>query len=918
MKNPCNWSDPYIWVGNQVPTNFSSVVLSINEYTKVPIYYIEIDKGIRINTFYIGSGFSLTAKGKSSDLITVYGPFRIDNQASINLYIPTNFYSISSLSGTIRISNTTVSVDGNVNMDSTSSLILSSSTLTVNGYQSSLSCSPILTASSLNISGNVNFYGRFYGDKDSSVEIASGFFSGSGGTLGSLTVRNVATFLWSIFTFYQSISTINTASINLGVSSSQTILGMTHTNSYIYQLNTQSSTSMTFVNTSALITNIASTNSQGQLSLYFHNCGNAILGTYNSKVVNTITQLSLSGSTILTLGSITNITNGISSYTGFNIPSQPDKVTIQVYNQTSVFGYSYLNNATVNIFSFGVLNFTSGFKIKQYGNVYVGGFGQLNLLSPVYSTLPSTVYSYSFGVLRLGEFSHFTCRYVNISADIDIGNSATFNSNYTFVHGDIKFSGNFSELNINVGVPMPWNGVNFKAKSIYQSPNNIININLLPTSTLQQISVAVKLTSATLNGTLNILGDSSASGKYMNQNFNVLETKFNILGDYQTNVLDSHEWNENLSQMNSSKPSTSSESNATLTPPPPLTPTSKALAHIPSKRGRKKKNCVIVNSPTVANATTTSASTTTTTTTTTISSPIITSNPNNNINSLSPILTSATPLSANNAITTTTTTTTANNIDININVHDERSKKREKSEHFLKAPEELLEAIRLIIFEFQRGQNWEFKQFKEIWKTQKDVLTSFFESQPHDPNLIHILYYGVIGYTLLGQPIITKAAIIYALYILYNSQIVTPKVQITITINIYEKLIEYFNDFKVFGISDAYHAFRSLRNSCAFIFSASLHPISTMNIFKTNTKSGGYIIPPDLVGVDTLEGVVNIDEIKNLHKEYVAAKKGDKETLPPSLNVCSEGFPDEIFGLIDHHLFKRYHTMLVNKIPGLP
>ncbi|KAN0021508.1 hypothetical protein ACTFIU_010108 [Dictyostelium citrinum] len=255
-----------------------------------------------------------------------------------------------------------------------------------------------------------------------------------------------------------------------------------------------------------------------------------------------------------------------------------------------------------------------------------------------------------------------------------------------------------------------------------------------------------------------------------------------------------------------------------------------------------------------------------------------------------------------------------------LSIHGERQKKREACNRYIKNPEPLLKLIKTIIFEYQIKSEISFTQLKEIWKQfGLETFKVFFEAQTLNNEIIHILYYGVLGYTLLDQPINGKSCIIFLLYILYNSQICSPKQQIHLTINMWETLLGYFNEFKEQEIVEAYQAFRSLRTSGAFVFSATLHPVSTMNVFKTNSVAlRSSIIPPDLVGQDTTKSLKELSELERIHNAYNTAKMGENGVIPSSLNIINSSFSSETKDYTEQNTFIKFTKLWESKTPGMP
>ncbi|KAM9954123.1 hypothetical protein ACTFIR_009255 [Dictyostelium discoideum] len=269
---------------------------------------------------------------------------------------------------------------------------------------------------------------------------------------------------------------------------------------------------------------------------------------------------------------------------------------------------------------------------------------------------------------------------------------------------------------------------------------------------------------------------------------------------------------------------------------------------------------------------------------------------------------------------TTTTSTIATTTNKHLTIHEERQKKREACNRFIKNPEPLLKLIKTIIFEYQIKSEISFAQLKEVWKQfGTETFKIFFEAQTINHEVIHILYYGVLGYTLLDQPINGKACIIFLLFILYNSQICSPKQQIVLTINMWETLLGYFNEFKEQEIVEAYQAFRSLRTSGAFVFSATLHPVSTMNIFKTNSIAlKSSVIPPDLVGQDTTKSLKELSELERIHNAYNSAKMGENGVIPSSLNIINSNFSNETKDYTEQNTYVKFTKLWESKTPGMP
>ncbi|KYQ90468.1 hypothetical protein DLAC_09091 [Tieghemostelium lacteum] len=258
------------------------------------------------------------------------------------------------------------------------------------------------------------------------------------------------------------------------------------------------------------------------------------------------------------------------------------------------------------------------------------------------------------------------------------------------------------------------------------------------------------------------------------------------------------------------------------------------------------------------------------------------------------------------------------------NVYLERTKKKGALDIYQKNPEIILNFIKEVLFQFQHSGDKDgggaktFQEFKNVWKSVMS-LTSFFDGQFINPDLIHQAYYGVLGYLMEWQPMVMKLGIIFSLYLLFNCQLIQQKVPIIVTVNLWDQLVGYFNDFKKLKNYDGYHAFRSLRANGGFQFSATLHPLSQLAIFKTNSKlPSAAIIPPEYVTVDTIENVMDLDRLSSVHFKYQKSKQGNNKQTPTSLSVINPNFAQEMDTAHQEEQDHKYQVLIQNQLPGMP
>eukprot|EP01132_Coremiostelium_polycephalum_P004696 gene4696-5866_t len=537
QQHPCNWFDSSIWAELSVPTANSTVnIYTFNQYSS-PSIYIYANESLDLYQLYLAGGVSLTVgpgpKTENSSLQIRDGLY-MTNTAFLTVNMVSRIGFIANLGDvSILTFNQNSTIYGNVSLSSGGACVFNNSNTQI--YDQTSMMFGIFSL----FNSNVTFYGQqtsFYrninGDQFSTLTLNNGYISS--GSIGTLNVMKSVSFNYGVFNIYNQFRTSQLGQVKLIGSNIQVFGGSNFINTLSYSY----SSILSFINcTSVQIYFI-------QISfnpIRFHNCSNVNLGdTYISQgTTNILGTLSLSGSTQININAKTNFTFGISSGTTWSNKNQPDNIILNIYQVTNILLSSVVSNCTINVLGQTILNLNAEFKINS-GGINVGQFSTLNLI-PMY-TIGSSTYSYEFGDqgITLGNYSKFYSGYSKITGDIKMyGKFSKFVSNLTFVHGDVYATGDNSQLVINVGVGQS-SGVNFKCRTLLQSPLSTINIYLVASSTLKQISYGVKATNADLNGVVNVLMDGLSPSSYKSQSVNVLQTKYNIQGDYSTAVLDSN------------------------------------------------------------------------------------------------------------------------------------------------------------------------------------------------------------------------------------------------------------------------------------------------------------------------------------------------------------------------------------------
>eukprot|EP01132_Coremiostelium_polycephalum_P003715 gene3715-4628_t len=546
----CNWFDPTIWIGNQVPTINSTVLLNTNitpsdiinlQYSQTT-YNIYVDQSIQIGdlsvgdqvTLVIGPGINTTFQAQNV-LVIQSGQLVLNMDSS-------HMNDLTLLQGGSVYFNNKTMVYGVMTGNYLSTFIISNSTVTIFG--DSIFFNPSISNGTLKLYGTCRFFNGLSGDPNSNIALESGGaeFQSAGGTIGSIYIGggSPVVFNASPMTIYNNITCpINT--INLVINTAIIILGQDGSGSTVNTLDIQAPCYATFANASSVNINLVMADTLSVLN--FHNCTNVTLGQENYPT-SKIGQLGLSGSTQLTFASVANITNTIVPTTPYSDQYTVDNISIQVLGNVTLLADSYLYNCSITVASFARLNFAAEFKIKQSGGIIVQAYGSMNFYTNILSN-----YILGDQGLFLGDYASCVSVFSNISGSIQLnGIGSTYTSKYTFIFGDVLIQGENSTLNVNVGLPTT-QGINFESNSIQQSAKTNINIYLLPTYYLKKASVGVKTNSTNLQSMVNIYVDSSYKGTYLYYTFDVLQSNNYIQGNYLTNVLDINNNNQYLTSM---------------------------------------------------------------------------------------------------------------------------------------------------------------------------------------------------------------------------------------------------------------------------------------------------------------------------------------------------------------------------------
>jgi len=206
--------------------------------------------------------------------------------------------------------------------------------------------------------------------------------------------------------------------------------------------------------------------------------------------------------------------------------------------------------------------------------------------------------------------------------------------------------------------------------------------------------------------------------------------------------------------------------------------------------------------------------------------------------------------------------------------------------------------IKNLLGAFQQRNTLSYKVFKNIWKEMNFSLIHQGKREELDAHeFLQTLYVTVLGYFFLNQPLNIRVALLYTLYLLYETQPHTTRVKIAINIPVWQELLKLYEEIKEHKIIPAYQIFRKMKLGNNFSYSAILKHASVPNTIKNGPR--GYEVSPELLNADTLTGVVDLDAIEHASILYASSKSqhADCGDLASMMNRDIMNIPPLLMGV---------------------
>ncbi|XP_051773790.1 snRNA-activating protein complex subunit 1b [Ctenopharyngodon idella] len=205
-----------------------------------------------------------------------------------------------------------------------------------------------------------------------------------------------------------------------------------------------------------------------------------------------------------------------------------------------------------------------------------------------------------------------------------------------------------------------------------------------------------------------------------------------------------------------------------------------------------------------------------------------------------------------------------------------------------------------LLARFQATESVRYEQFLEIWRDMNFSSIFYGKPEPSERRRFARLILSVVSpYFFPPYTFQIRVGGLYLLHGLFNSQLVTPREKIRISLKDWEDVMQFQRDAVNAQHYDVVYIFRKLLSDKAFYFTAMPIPL-----FYREKKEDGRKMkiceefvdpssrPQELVTTDVLE------EIANIHEHYEGLKKAIFAEPDPNLDLIQKNLVPKLNGAI--------------------
>jgi len=209
--------------------------------------------------------------------------------------------------------------------------------------------------------------------------------------------------------------------------------------------------------------------------------------------------------------------------------------------------------------------------------------------------------------------------------------------------------------------------------------------------------------------------------------------------------------------------------------------------------------------------------------------------------------------------------------------------------------------VKSLLNSFHQKGEVSFKAFRQLWKEMhiSDVHhnhTSPDSSSPSDPpaEYMHALYYTFLSYLFLDpQPaFIVRVGVIYGIYLLYYTQLISPKAKLTTTLTVWQVIKETIADIKQARLADAYQCFKKLSDDGGIYYSAVLNPAAA----KVHISENEATAPSDIDPASSA-GNTSGDNDASMQDDQSEDGDGTEKTKPEVIDMAAIERIAKLYGL---------------------
>eukprot|EP01098_Paradermamoeba_levis_P004669 TRINITY_DN1988_c0_g1_i6.p1 TRINITY_DN1988_c0_g1~~TRINITY_DN1988_c0_g1_i6.p1 ORF type:complete len:255 (-),score=74.81 TRINITY_DN1988_c0_g1_i6:425-1123(-) len=178
-----------------------------------------------------------------------------------------------------------------------------------------------------------------------------------------------------------------------------------------------------------------------------------------------------------------------------------------------------------------------------------------------------------------------------------------------------------------------------------------------------------------------------------------------------------------------------------------------------------------------------------------------------------------------------------------------------------------------------------FQDFKQLWKQRKfSLIHQAKYPELEEREFVSTLFTSTLSFLTSSHTLQLKLGVMYCLYLLYETQLVEPKVNIKVSMYLWLEFLKLYENIKQNLILDAYQIFRKMKREKFFCFTCFIRLVPQSSPGNLSTLEE---IKSEMLNREgtLLRAVADVDSIETIQILYNVAKS---QALGESLTLSQE------------------------------